>query len=151
MHSQCFQSIWCTVRQAVFYDNILTINTKRAIYRVCVLSVLQYGGECWILMREIRLFPPPMHRHYEHTAIRETYFLREMRERWGDSETIAAKLQKHRLEWLGHLAKMPDYRMPKITIFSWLPQPSPSCGPKRKWRDVANNICRLLTFCRHMV
>ena len=42
-----------------------------------------------------------------------------------------------RLEWLDHLAGMPDYRMPKITLFSWLPQPGPSCGPKRRWRDVA--------------
>ena len=38
-------------RQAVFKDNILTINTKRAFYRACVLSVLLYGGECWTLMR----------------------------------------------------------------------------------------------------
>ena len=50
---------------------------------------------------------------------------------------LQLKLQKRRLEWLGHLARMSDYRMPKITLFSWLPQPCPSCGPKRRWRDVA--------------
>ena len=87
------------LRQAVFKDSVLTINTKIAIYRACVLSVLLYGGECWTLMSSSE----------------------KVRERWGDCETIAAKLQKRRLEWLGHLARMPDYRMPKITLFSWLP------------------------------
>ena len=50
---------------------------------------------------------------------------------------LQLKLQKCGLKWLGHLARMPDYRMPKINLFSWLPQPRPSCGPKRRWRDVA--------------
>ena len=50
-------------------------------------------------------------------------------------ETITTKLQKRRLEWLGHLNRMPDCRMPKIVLFSWLPQTRPCCGPKRRWRD----------------
>ncbi len=35
------------LRQSVFSDKILTINTKRRIYQACVLSVLLYGSECW--------------------------------------------------------------------------------------------------------
>ena len=58
-----------------------------------------------------------------------------IRKRWGDEETITTKLMKRCLEWLGHVARMPNSRIPKITLFSWLPQPRPRCGPKRRWRD----------------
>ena len=36
----------------------------------------------------------------------------QVRVRWGDPETITTKVQKRRLEWLGHLARMPEHRMP---------------------------------------
>ena len=32
------------LRQAVFRDAHLSLNTKRQVYRACVLSVLMYGG-----------------------------------------------------------------------------------------------------------
>ena len=60
----------------------------------------------------------------------------EVRRRWGDEETAADKVKKRRLEWLGHLARIPDNRIPKATLFSWLPEPRPTCGPKKRWRDV---------------
>ena len=41
-----------------------------------------------------------------------------------------------RLEWLGHVARMPDHRIPKSVLFGWLPQAHPRCGPRRRWKDV---------------
>ena len=32
-----------------FRDKNLTLNTKRKVYQACVLAVLLYGTECWIL------------------------------------------------------------------------------------------------------
>ena len=61
---------------------------------------------------------------------------RQVRERWGDLETVSTKVQQRQLEWLGHLARMSDNRMPKIALFSWLTTPRPCWGPKRRWRDV---------------
>ena len=61
---------------------------------------------------------------------------RMTREQWEDQEIITVKLMKCHLEWLGHLAKMPDHHIPKKTLFSWLPQPHPRGGPKRRWRDL---------------
>ena len=43
---------------------------------------------------------------------------------------------KRRLQWLGHVARMSDKRIPKMALFGWLPLPRPSYGPKRRWRDV---------------
>ena len=61
-----------------------------------------------------------------------------VREQWGNVETIDVKLMRRRLEWLGHLARMPDHRNPKICLFSWLPETRPQGGPRKRWRDQAN-------------
>ena len=42
---------------------------------------------------------------------------------------------RRRLEWLGHLARMPQYRLPKLCLFGWLPAVRPFKGPRRRWRD----------------
>ena len=48
-----------------------------------------------------------------------------------------------RLEWLGHLARMADIRIPKSVLFSWLSEPRLRYGPKKRWRDV---ICKDWTY-----
>lgn len=40
------------LRKAIFLDKNLTREIKRMIYQACVLSVLLYGSECWILLRK---------------------------------------------------------------------------------------------------
>jgi len=39
-----------------------------------------------------------------------------VRERWGDEELVDEKIQKRRLEWLGHFAHMQDHRIPKSVL-----------------------------------
>ena len=63
---------------------------------------------------------------------------------WGDPETITDKLIKRRLEWLGHLARMEDYRIPKRTLFGWLPQKRPPGGPRKRWRDVVKADLKMI-------
>ena len=85
------------LRQAVF--NILTINTKRSIYRASVLSVLLYSGECWTLMRRHLKKLDSFHHRCICSVLgitngqqwEEHVSSEKVRERWGDSETIAAK------------------------------------------------------------
>ena len=49
----------------------------------------------------------------------------DLRKRWGDKENASMKVMNRRLEWLGHLARMPDYHTPKVCLFGWLPQARP--------------------------
>ena len=96
-------------------------------------SIDLYGSECWV----------PLRKHlkklntFHHRCLRAVLGINNrqqweqrissatVRERWGDVETITTKLMRKRLEWLGHLARMPDQSLPKMCLFSWLPQTRP--------------------------
>ena len=132
------------LRKAVFMDKTLSLSIKRRLYNACVLPVLLYGADCWT----------PLVRHnkklnsFHHRCIRiilgisnrqqwsERITMMEIRRRWGDTELATDKIRVKRLEWLGHLARMPDERLPKSVLFGWLPEPRPRCGPRKRWRDV---------------
>ena len=73
----------------------------------------------------------------------------EVRRRWGEAETVSEMVQKRRLECLGHLVRMPDHRLPKVMLFSWLPQPQPRCEPQKRWRDVARKDIRNVEVGEH--
>ena len=131
------------LRHGVFGDKNLTTITKRKVYQACVLPVLLYGSECWT----------PLRRHlnrlnaFHHRCIRTILHItnkqqweqhitsQTIRERWGDTETVADKIRKRRLEWLGHIARMPEHRIPKLAFFGWLPHPRPPGGPRKRWKD----------------
>ena len=109
-----------------------------------VSAVLLYGAEC----------RTPLVRHnrelnsFHHRCIRiilgisnrqqwsERMTMMEVRKRWGDMELTTDRIRMRRLEWLGHLARMPDDRLPKSSVFGWLLEPWPRCGPRKWWRDV---------------
>ena len=54
----------------------------------------------------------------------------------GNIKLTTDRIRMKELEWLGHLVRMPDNRLPKSVLFGWLPEPQPRCGPRKQWRDV---------------
>ena len=67
-----------------------------------------------------------------------------VRQHWGDMEIIATKLRRRCLEWLGHVARMAEYHLPRICLFGWLAQVRPFHGPKRRWRGLVKSDLRSL-------
>ena len=135
------------LRKSVFLDKSLSLATKRRLYNACVLSVLLYSSECWIPSRKHEKKMNSFHHRCVRTILgisnrqqwSERITMQEVRRRWGDEELVAEKVRKRRLEWLGHVARMPNHRLPKTMLFGWLPQPRPRCGPRKRWRDVVRN------------
>ena len=132
------------LRRAVFTDRTLTTTTKRKVYQACVMPVLLYGCECWTLMRKNLNRLNAFHHRCIRTMLGTTRNQQweqhitstRMRDLWGDQETLDTKIAKRRLEWLGHVARMPDHRMPKMALFGWLQKTRPPGGPRKRWRDV---------------
>ena len=114
-------SAFGALRKPVFMDRDLNLATKRIVYQACVLSVLLYGSECWTLLKRHSRRLDAFH----HRCIRSILGITnheqwtshitsdQLRQKWGDKETATEKIVKRRLQWLGHLARMPDSRMPK--------------------------------------
>ena len=134
----------------MFLDKNLTLHTKRIVYNACVLSVLLYGSECWTPLRrhirKLNTFHQRNIRRIMGISNLERWTKRitmaEIRGRWGDREPVSDKVIKRRLQWLGHLARMKNTRLPKKSLFGWLCQPRPQSGPKRRWRDVIRRDLR---------
>ena len=144
------------VRKAVFLDKNLSMATKRRIYNACVLVAL-YGAECWIPLRgqekKVNMFHHRCIRAILGISNRQQWSQRitmaEVRRRWGEEETVGKKIQKRRMEWLGHLARMPDHSLPKVMLFSWLPQPRPRCGSRKRWKGVVRKDIRDVKVGEH--
>jgi len=66
-----------------------------------------------------------------------------IRDLWGDPETVSAKVTKRPLELFGHLARMPNQRIPKMALFGWLPKPASLEDLERDGETRYSRISRL--------
>ena len=138
--------------QCVFRNRDISVNTKRLLYSSCVLSTLLYGAECWAILRhdEARLD------RFHHKCLRSILGVSrrsqqlqhisnaDLRDRWGDPGLVSDMLRKRRLQWLGHVARMGEDRLPKQLLLGWLPQVQPAHGPRLRWKDrVADDLGKL--------
>ena len=102
--------------ERVWYNAMLTLNTKMKVYQACVLSTLLYGSEAWTLYsrQEQRLIAFHMH------CLRRLLGIT-----WQDCITspdvlaqacvpsMFAILSQTHLRWLGHMCRMDDGCIPK--------------------------------------
>ena len=145
--SRAFGALRC-----VFDDNSLSLRCKRLIYTACVLSVLLYGSECWtVLKRDAEKLDRFHHcclRHilgvsrFDQQHYRVTNSL--LRDWWEVSMPLSGLLRQRRLEWLGHVGRMDESRLPSQALFGRLPNPRPWEGPRLRWRDVVHRDLSLL-------
>lgn len=109
---------------------------KTHAYEALVLSLLFYGSECWILSAAMRDKILKFHRrcirfmcgvtldsmrskNIHHTDL-------EKRLRISDVLSI---LESRRLQWLGHVYRMPADRLPRRLLSSWVTNPRPKGRP----------------------
>ena len=133
------------LRSAIFQNRRISVAIKREVYRAVVLSTLLYGAETWTVKAESVRRLRGFHNRCIRSMLgvsklqqwRERITSKELAERFGMTESMAEILRRHRLKWLGHVARMNDNRMPKQLLFGELTRSRPSHGTKRRWRDLA--------------
>ena len=130
----------------VLDDDKLSIATRRQLYNACVHSVLLYGSKCWTPLssdlRHLDAFHHQCQRIILKISTEEQKCTRltsaQLRSQFGDEKSVAEKVRSRQLEWLGHVARMPDNGIPKHLLFAALPAVRPAYGPRLRWKDVAH-------------
>ena len=129
-------------RRKVFRSRNISITTKMRAFRTLVMSVLLYGAETWpVAQQDIRKL-----KTFQMRCLRDVLgvtrwnMLRntEVLERTGELP-VEDQLRQRRLQWLGHIWRMPDNRIQKQVLKC---RPSgrrrpPGVAPLR-WCDVVN-------------
>ena len=119
----------------VLVDDKSSLVTRRQLYNACVPSVLLYRSERWTTLcsdlRDLGAF-----HHQRLGAILKIstkeqkcncLMSAQLRSRFGDEKRVAEKVRSRQLEWLGHVARLPDNRMPKRLLLDALLAVRPAC------------------------
>ena len=133
------------LQRAVFQNRRLSVETKRKVYKAAVLSVLLYATEAWAIKAESLRRLTSFHNRCVRSIMgvtkyqqwKERITSRRLAAEFGMEVTMTHLLMKQRLRWLGHVARMEPFRLPKQLLFGELVKKRPSHGTKRRWRDVA--------------
>ena len=134
---QATSNSYYNLKQRVFDNHDLTINTKISVYKQCLLPILLYDSEAWTLYSyEIKQLHTVQQRHLSSI----------LKIRWNDfvsNETVLTRsnvvdietlLAQNRLRWLGHLCRMGDNRTIKLILYCELAEGSRSVGrPKLRY------------------
>ena len=109
------------LRSPIFHNKKVSMAMKCEVHNAVVLPTLLYGAETWTVkadsVRRMRGFHNRCMRSMLGVSRlqqwKERITSRELAETIGMTESMAEILRRHRLRWLGHVARMEDSRMPK--------------------------------------
>ena len=117
----------------------ITLETKLKVYRAIILTTLLYGCETWtVYQRHARKL------NYFHSRCLRKLLGIKWQDMVPDTEvfsraglpSIFTILMQSQLRWAGHVARMPDQRLPKKLLFGELEQGKRSAGgPKKRFKD----------------
>ena len=129
------KAFW-SLNSSVWSLKQLSLSTKIRVYSACVLSVVLYGAEVRTHTYPVRKALERFHFICLHRL--SGYGIRYQREHslsndalraWLGEPTIAELVSQARWQWLGHVGRMPDHRIPKRVLFGMLP---PEIGTQRR-------------------
>ena len=140
------------LKKPVFRNTHLSVSTKRQVFTACVLPLLLYSAECWVPLQKdlcrLSCFYNSCIRSILGISKKEARTRRlsnkELLAIWGDARPISVILAQRRLEWLGHIARMPETRIPKALLFGLLKCRRPPGGPRKRWRDCVRRDLKAL-------
>ena len=112
-----------TLCKSVFSDKHLLVQTKWKIYQSCVLSVLLYGSECWTLLSHQKQKLESFHHRCLRTANSGNSISPHRRSDSAGETQFTQKVAAHCLEWLGHLAQVPERCLPQSVSLAGYPNP----------------------------
>ena len=108
--------IW---RQKVFRSRNISRSTKVHVFRTMVMSVLLYGAETWPVtqhdVRQLKTFQMRCLRDIVGVTLWDMRRNADILEETGELP-VEVQLRQRRLQWLGHVQRMPDHRLQKQVL-----------------------------------
>ena len=141
------------LRSSIFDNRGLSV---MIVYHAVVLSSLLYGSETWVVkspsIRHLEVF----HDHCIRVILgvsrnrqwKEPLTSKDLARWFGMDKNMADAISGHRCRWLGHLARMEDFKISKQLLFGELTKTPPRHGSKERWRDLAVTDVRTLRIER---
>jgi hypothetical protein len=127
-HINCnFLQLIGTIKRTIFKQ--VRTETIFKLYNTLALPTFLYGSENWTLTASQKLLRlragHPLNDHTTHDSIRHEL----------QTESILDKIDVYRRNWLLHLQRMPQNRIPSKS-YRYSPQGKRTVGrPKKRWRE----------------
>ena len=130
------------LKPLIFKSKGISLGAKRAAYVTCVLSILLYGSEMWVLSARSRRQLRSFHRrcvrcicgvnmwHVKNQKITTKQIFEK-----AELSGIDTYLSRRRLRWLGHVSRMDWSRTPRKLLTAWCYQKRPASRPVLRWAE----------------
>ena len=127
---------YCSLRN-IWKSNVYSLKTKVRLFNSNVISVPLYGCQSWQVnkndMHKLDVFQTKCLRRICNIFWPNKIYNDDLYRRT-NSLPISYQFKKHRMRWLGHILRMPQYYIPKVAL-RWTPTGKmlKSC-PNTTWR-----------------
>ena len=119
--------------------------TKIALYRSLVLSIVLYAAETWIIRKRdqdrLLSFEMSCLRRILGISRRDRIRNDHIRQKLDLETTIMDRIHSRRLTYYGHVIRMCNNRLPLITLFGSNRGTRPKGRPPKRWIDCCKESC----------
>ena len=134
----------------VWYQSKINVHTKVKLFKSTILPTLLYGSETWNLLQHhiqrLQVFTNRCLRIITGTSLWEKMKNTQHRSK-ANIGRIDVMIQKRRLQWLGHLERMPADRLPKKLLTSKITDGRrQQDGRKQRWHDLVHKDLKTLNL-----
>ena len=134
------------LREKVYFNHDLTIQTKMSVYNAIVLAILLYGCETWTIysrhLKQLDKFYMSCLRQMQRIKWQDRVTNNEVLSRCGalSLETVVATKT---LRWAGHVTRMEETRLPKLVLYSERSIGTRPVGrPKKRHKDHLKSVLK---------
>ena len=127
------------LKNTIWSNHDISRSLKVRIYRALILPIATYGSESWTLRKadqcKLESFEMRCLRSILGVRLLDKIRNTEIRQRLNITRTITEEITQRRLKWFGHVARMPQQRLPRQVYQYDFDTPRPRGRPPTRWRD----------------
>jgi len=139
---QAANTAFFLLSQCLWRRSEISLATKIKVYKSSVLSVLLYGSETWNLISTDLLRLRACYMRHLRGIMNKTLWHCQNRKLTNEDvlekcnmPSIAELMRRKRLQWLGHVVRMDEERIPRKVLFSRIAGRTREC-PAMRWSEL---------------